>query len=61
MIVKRKGGFHVVSESGKNLGGPYASHEEAQKRLGQVEMFKHMKANGAMGRAMARKKRKKYA
>lgn len=44
MIVKRKDGFHVVSEkTGKNLGGPYATREEAVKRLGQVEAFKAMK------------------
>lgn len=43
MIVKRTGGYHVVSESGKNLGGPYKSKSAAAKRLAQVEMFKHMK------------------
>ncbi len=42
MIVKRNDGYHVVSEKGKNLGGPYGSHEEAQARLNQVEKFKHM-------------------
>jgi len=42
MIVKRKGGFHVVSEkTGKNLGGPYHSQAKAEKRLRQVEYFKH--------------------
>jgi len=43
MIVKRKGGYHVVSETGKNLGGPYPSREQARKRLRQVEYFKHKK------------------
>ena len=33
----------VKSEKGKNLGGPYKSKEEAQKRLRQVEYFKHRK------------------
>ena len=42
MIVKRKDGYHVVSEEGKNLGGPYASIEDAKKRLQQVEIFKHI-------------------
>lgn len=51
MIVKKKDGYYVLSEkkhknaSGKlvqkNLGGPYATREEAVKRLGQVEYFKH--------------------
>ena len=41
MIVKRKGKWYVVSEAGKNLGGPYDSRDEAKKRLRQVEWFKH--------------------
>jgi hypothetical protein len=44
MIKKVKGGYQVVSEkSGKNLGGPYKTKEEASKRLRQVEFFKHRK------------------
>jgi len=43
MIRKVTGGFQVLSEKGKNLGGPYATRAEAEKRLAQVEMFKHMK------------------
>lgn len=43
MIKKVKGGYKVLSEKGKNLGGPYKSKEEAQKRLRQVEYFKHNK------------------
>jgi len=42
-IKKEKDGWHVYSKKGKHLGGPYSSKEEAKKRLGQVEMFKHMK------------------
>ena len=42
MIKKTSGGYKVVSEDGKkNLGGPYKSKAEAQKRLRQVEFFKH--------------------
>lgn len=47
MIVKRKDGFHVMSESKgkngkrKNLGGPFKTRKGAEKRLGQVEFFKH--------------------
>jgi hypothetical protein len=44
MIKKVAGGYKVVSESGKkNLGGPYKTKKEAEKRLRQVEFFKHRK------------------
>jgi hypothetical protein len=44
MIKKVKEGYKVVSEkSGKNLGGPYKSKEQAKKRLQQVEFFKRKK------------------
>jgi len=47
MIVKRKDGYHVMSESKgkngkrKNLGGPYKTKGGAEKRLKQVEYFKN--------------------
>ena len=40
MIVKRPDGWHVVSHSGKNLGGPYKSEAQAKKRLAVVEYWK---------------------
>lgn len=43
MIRKTKEGYKVLSEKGKNLGGPYKSKAEAAKRLRQVEYFKHNK------------------
>ena len=43
MIRKVKEGYKVLSENGKNLGGPYKSKAAAQKRLRQVEYFKHRK------------------
>jgi hypothetical protein len=43
MIKKVKGGYRVLSEKGKNMGGPYKTLEEAKKRLRQVEFFKHRK------------------
>jgi len=53
MIVKKSDGYYVMSEkkhknaSGKmvhrNLGGPYEKRGEAEKRLEQVEYFKHQK------------------
>jgi hypothetical protein len=42
VIKKTKEGYKVVSEKkGKNLGGPYKTKKEAEKRLRQVEFFKH--------------------
>jgi len=44
MIRKVNNGYKVVSEKGKkNLGGPYKTRAEAEKRLRQVEFFKHRK------------------
>jgi hypothetical protein len=44
MIKKVKGGYEVSSEkTGKNLGGPYRTKDEAKKRLRQVEFFKRKK------------------
>jgi hypothetical protein len=44
MIKKVVDGYKVMSEKGKNLGGPYKSKKEAEKRLKQVEFFKRKKA-----------------
>jgi hypothetical protein len=43
MIKKVEGGYKVTSEKGKNLGGPYKTRKEAEKRLRAVEFFKHKK------------------
>jgi hypothetical protein len=44
MVIKKvPGGYRVLSEKGKNLGGPYRTKTEAEKRLKQVEFFKHKK------------------
>ena len=44
MIKKVKQGYKVLSEkSKKNLGGPYKTKKEAEKRLRQVEFFKRRK------------------
>ncbi len=42
MIIKTSKGYFVKSEKGKNLGGPYRTKMEAEKRLRQVEFFKHL-------------------
>jgi hypothetical protein len=44
MIKKVADGYKVLSEKGKNLGGPYKSKKEVEKRLKQVEFFKRKKA-----------------
>jgi len=44
MIRKVKGGYKVLSEKGRNLGGPYKTKAAAEKRLRQVETFKHRKS-----------------
>lgn len=41
MIRKVKGGYKVLSEKGRNLGGPYRTRKQAARRLQQVEYFKH--------------------
>jgi hypothetical protein len=43
MIKKVKEGYKVLSEKGKNLGGPYKTKAAAKERLKQVEYFKHHK------------------
>jgi hypothetical protein len=44
MIKKVKGGYKVLAEkTRKNLGGPYKTKAQAEKRLRQVEYFKHKK------------------
>lgn len=43
MIRKTSGGYKVLSEKGKNLGGPYKTRAQAERRLRQVEFFKHRK------------------
>lgn len=47
MIVKKKTGYHVESMAGKNLGGPYKTRAEAEKRLAQVEFYKKKGKSGA--------------
>jgi hypothetical protein len=43
MIVKTGNGYQVKSNSGKALSKPNLSKKQAENRLAQVEMFKHMK------------------
>lgn len=41
MIRKNGSGYVVYSESGKRLSKTYKSRKEAEKRLRQIEYFKH--------------------
>jgi hypothetical protein len=43
VIVKVNGGWVVSSETGKKLSKVYKTKSEAEKRLRQIEMFKHIK------------------
>lgn len=43
MIIKVKEGYRVISEKTKRNFGTYPTKEQAEKRLRQIEMFKHMK------------------
>lgn len=43
MIKKTNSGYKVVSESGKNLSRSNLTKGQAEKRLRQVEYFKHKK------------------
>ena len=46
MLKKTKSGYLVKSKSGKNLSKPNLSKAAAEKRLKQVEFFKHQKPRG---------------
>jgi hypothetical protein len=46
MKVRVKGGFKIRLENGKLLPKVYPSSAAADKRIGQLKMFKHMKGKG---------------
>ena len=46
MIVKEGSDYIVKSHDGKKTLGSYKTKEAAEKRLKQIEMFKHMKDKG---------------
>jgi len=60
VIVKRDGKFFVESESGKNLGGPYDTRAEAEKRLAQVEFFKNNSFSNITSNIKSEKARTRY-
>ena len=44
MIVKRAGKYVVISETTGRRFGTYGTLAEAEKRLRQIEFFKHLRA-----------------
>ncbi len=58
MIKKIKGEYVVLSEKTGRSFGSYATKAEAEHRLGQVEMFKHMKSGDGKHLAKSVKKSK---
>ena len=48
MIKKIKGKYVVMSERTGRKFGTYKTKKEAEKRLRQIEFFKHLKANPTM-------------
>lgn len=50
MIKKTAHGYKVTSESGKNLSKPNLSKQQAERRLRQVEYFKHRKLSDLVTR-----------
>lgn len=47
IIKKKPEGYIIYSEKGKRLSKAYKTKEEAEKRLKQIEMFKHMKKDSS--------------
>lgn len=50
MIVKQGNKYVVKSEDGSKRLGTYSSHEAANRRLQQIEYFKHVKQTHQKGR-----------
>ena len=46
MVRKVKGGYTVVSKSGKTLSKVYKTRKSAEERLREIEYFKNKKARG---------------
>lgn len=55
-MIKRSGGKYVVlSETTGRRFGTYNTKAEAEKRLRQIEFFKHLKAGGTKPRQSGKK------
>jgi len=55
MIKKIKGKYVVLSESTGRVFGRYRTKKEANKRLKEVEFFKHLKASPGLQRRLRKK------
>ena len=55
MIKKIKGKYVVLSEATGRKFGAYKTRKEAQRRLQQIEFFKHLKRNPKMRRKIRKK------
>ena len=55
MIKKIKGKYVVMSEHTGRKFGTYDTKKEAEKRLRQIEFFKHLKANPSLRMRLKKK------
>ena len=55
MIRKIKGKYVVLSETTGRKFGTYKTKKEAEKRLRQIEFFKHLKSSKGLGRKLKKK------
>lgn len=55
MIKKIKGRYVVVSENTGRKFGTYSTKKEAEKRLRQIEFFKHVKGSSSMKKKLRKK------
>ena len=55
MIKKVKGKYIVLSETTGRKFGTYKTKKEAEKRLGQIEFFKHLKSSPKMAKRLKKK------
>lgn len=55
MIRKIKGKYVVLSEKTGRKFGTYKTNKEAEKRLRQIEFFKHLKSNSKMIKRLKKK------
>ncbi|MBI2064397.1 MAG: hypothetical protein HYT66_01670 [Candidatus Yanofskybacteria bacterium] len=54
MIKKQGSKYVVVAESGRKMGA-YNTKKEAEKRLRQIEFFKHLKSSPKLGAKLKKK------
>ena len=55
MIKKIKGKYVVLSETTGRKFGTYKTKKEAEKRLRQIEFFKHLKGSQSLQRKLKKK------